>query len=433
MAETITQPALKTTISRQALTAALGIAGSAVIKTPRARTNKDGKTIPPRPSKFPQLEGRVRLDLAGDTLTVSSSNYELEIQVRIPAAEYAGAGGAVVLKLDALATAGQFKEDLLTVTQAPAGVTFKAGRLLTRCQYDAGDLTTYPRPAERHDIDTGKWAWVSAPAVDLARALAAVLPCSARSDAREALTAIHVTESADGVFSVEACDGYRAARVTVGGAAALNTREGAAVDWLIPRAAAEALLAAISASNAGHISGRAASDERAAIGVLSNPQRIAAIARDAQITAPAISSRYPPIGGFFQPREESAVRVNAGDLLAAVRAAGVLGADLGDPKPKVTIGWSGGALHVASSSTEYGFADVGIDGRLEGTAPEQPIRLDADMLRAALAPLPAGALVRLGMGKRGDAIRLSVAGGCDEMASWAYVQMPILGEVKGAK
>ena len=181
---------MKFRCERDVLADAVGSAG-------RAATNRTGT--------LPVLSG-VRMEVAGDTLTITGTDLELTIRLSVPVHSDQDGSAVVPARLvgDIVKAlpAGAVEVDLADTADGSAEMSISAGR----SQFSVRPLSLDDYPAQSEPAADA----VTLPAADMAEALRQVVRAASTDDARAVLTGVLLAAEDDGLRMV-ATDSYRLA------------------------------------------------------------------------------------------------------------------------------------------------------------------------------------------------------------------------------
>lgn len=347
-----------------------------------------GRAATGRTGALPVLTG-VKLDVAGDRLTVTGTDLDLTIELSV---EVGGASdGSTVLPARLAADiVRSFPSGKVEVVLEDESVSITGGRSQFSVRpLAAEDFPKLPEP-------TGSPATL--PAVDLGEALRKVVRAASTDDSRPILTGVLVTAEADGIRLV-ATDSYRLAVCDLAGQHVLN--EGQKV--LIPGRALNELQRLLGGSGGDGTVSMRLGERDATFEVGST-----------RLTTRLIDGEFPNYRQLIPPSHPNVLTVEREPLLEAIRRVKILARDA----TPVRLAISADGLRVSAITQDVGNANEELDASAEGS--DLTVAFNPDYLVAGVEACSAESITL----STSDSLRPAVLRGVGE-DSYLYLLMPV--------
>ena len=287
---------------------------------------------------LPALSG-VHLEVAGDRLTLRSTDYEMESELSIPV--QADREGVALVP-------GRLLGDVVrSLPNAAVSAEADSERLHLTCGRATFDLRLIPNaedfPPPR---STAADAAVTVlKAEEFAKTVAQVARAASGDDARPVLTGVSL-EAAGGELTAAATDSYRLAVRTT------PWDSGTETTALVPRRALEEAR-------------RSAEALGSEVRVIIEPAQVTFSFAERRLTSRLIEGKYPPYRQLIPSGYERRLSVDRAELQEVVRRVSVVGESNTTATP-VTLHLSADTVRVTAGSGEVGQADESLPGVLEG-------------------------------------------------------------------
>ena len=286
---------------------------------------------------LPALSG-VRLEVAGDRLTLSSTDLETSSELSIP----------VQAERDGVALVpGKLLGDVVrSLPNAAIAASVEGDQLHLRCgnaQFDlrlmpAEDFPSLPQPADDAPAAVMK-------AEEFARTMGQVARAASLDDARPVLTGVSLEAKADGLTAA-ATDSYRLAVRTV------PWDEGAERTVLVPRRAVEE-----ARRSAEHLGSE--------IRMVLEPARVTFVFGDRRLTTNLIEGTFPDFRQLIPSGYDRRLTVTRAELTEVVKRVSVVG-EANTTSTPVTLHLTADTVRVTAGSGEVGQGEESLPGQLEG-------------------------------------------------------------------
>ncbi len=298
--------------------------------------------VVPNRATLPIL-GHLLLDATAEGLTLTATDREVGVRMRVPAE--VGETGATTVPAKLLAgVVGELREDRLTVTLKDNRLRISAGRSNTSlATMEADEFPPGPQPAEGEAI--------TLPREELLKAIGQARPAVSSDEARAVLTGVFVRLDGEHLTLV-ATDGHRLVETRVDGVTS----------------AQEAVIVPVKALTE---LGRAFKDETGAVELRFAPARNQVFFRcgAAEVTSRLIDGQYPNYDAAIPKDASSVMRVSRAELVRAVRMVGVVSETIGARPVSLVLDASG--IRAMSQAPEIGEAEAEVEADLEG----EPMRI----------------------------------------------------------
>lgn len=291
---------------------------------------------------FPAMAG-IKMQLAGDTLTLSSTNGQIdsEQQVNVQGSQ----DGTVLVSGKLLANVVHLlPHDAVEVTAQGDALGISCGRASFELrQMIADDFPPLREPGPEASRATLK-------ADEFAQMVVQVAKAASTEDARPVLTGVKL-EAADGRFTAVATDSYRLARRS------MPWEQDVEMSALVPRKALDQARAAAELLGSD-------------VELILEPTHATFAFADRRLVTTLIEGKYPPIQQLIPTGYERKARIERVELTEVVRRVAVVGEGDKAMTP-VIFDLSEDTLVVKADSSEAGQAEEALPVELEG----EPLRI----------------------------------------------------------
>ncbi|AXV04713.1 DNA polymerase III beta subunit [Euzebya pacifica] len=286
---------------------------------------------------FPAMAG-IKLSLAGDELTLSSTNGQIDSELTLPV-QGERDGGALVSGKLLSNVVHLLPNDAVEIAAVNEAMNIRCGR----ASFELRLMVLEDFPSMRTPLEDAPSATLQAG--EFSQLITQVARSASTEDARAVLTGVKL-EASDGNFTAAATDSYRLAVRTI------PWDEAGEMSALVSRRALE------QAKHAADMLG-------SAVKLVLEPSYATFVFADRRLVSTLVEGKYPEYRGLIPDGYERRIRVDRQALTEVVRRIAVVG-EADKAMTPVILGMDSDTLTVKADSTEAGQAEESLPIELEG-------------------------------------------------------------------